>query len=148
MATVVVQRGPSLVLVLLLLVSFSFFLLRPADGSHTRTAAIKHYVSRLGIYGSKSTTLRADQAFVERDGLLYLAEPARPQANAYNKVEHPILHLVREAQREWDEKVAGQSQNLEQAVATYRTRYGRAPPKGFDKWSVLVRRWLPSWHVI
>jgi hypothetical protein len=47
---------------------------------------------------------------------------------------HPIHVLMERAQKEWDAKVARQSKTLEEAVAEYKTRYHRNPPKGFDDW--------------
>lgn len=34
----------------------------------------------------------------------------------------------------WEQKIASQSQSLAEAVAEYKRRYKRAPPKGFDRW--------------
>jgi hypothetical protein len=47
---------------------------------------------------------------------------------------HPIYQLIRDGRDEWDKKVARQSKTLKQAVTEYKRRYGRMPPKGFDKW--------------
>jgi hypothetical protein len=47
---------------------------------------------------------------------------------------HPIYQLIREARESWDTKMAQQSRSLQEAVATYRKRYSRPPPKGFDRW--------------
>lgn len=47
---------------------------------------------------------------------------------------HPIYQLIREARETWDTKMAQQSRSLQEAVATYRKRYSRPPPKGFDRW--------------
>lgn len=78
--------------------------------------------------------LTPDEAFGHQDGLLYLRDVAKPGVVPRNTVEHPIAYLVREAERKWEFKLAKQSRTLGQAVATYRERYGRAPPAGFDKW--------------
>ncbi|WWD20528.1 hypothetical protein CI109_105004 [Kwoniella shandongensis] len=51
---------------------------------------------------------------------------------------HPIYELIRDAREEWDKKVARQSTTLKEAVVEYRRRYGRQPPKGFDKWWAYV----------
>lgn len=67
--------------------------------------------------------------FQEQDGLLY--SPLSDQA-----VEHPIVHLIRQGQLEWKQKLERQSKTLAQAVAEYKRRYSRNPPKGFDDWSV------------
>ncbi|KAG6853198.1 hypothetical protein C0991_006187, partial [Blastosporella zonata] len=48
--------------------------------------------------------------------------------------EHPITMLIDEAEAKHRQKLAGQSKTLKAAVAEYRRRYKRAPPKGFDQW--------------
>lgn len=78
--------------------------------------------------------LQPEDAFKEQDGLVYLADIARPGANPSNKVEHPILYLIRQAKKDWQKKVDSQSKDLATAVKTYKLKYGRAPPKGFDRW--------------
>lgn len=78
--------------------------------------------------------LSANDAFLQKDGLIYLADKARPGANPDIQVVHPILHLIQNAKKQWEEKVQSQSRTLQEAVATYRRKYERAPPKGFDKW--------------
>lgn len=47
---------------------------------------------------------------------------------------HPILALLRDGEKKWNDRMASQSKTLEQAVDTYKERYGRNPPKGFDAW--------------
>jgi hypothetical protein len=47
---------------------------------------------------------------------------------------HPIYQLIRDAREAWDTKLAKQSRSLQEAVETYRRRYSRPPPKGFDRW--------------
>lgn len=49
-------------------------------------------------------------------------------------VVHPITQLMADAEAAYRQKVARQSKTLRDAVAEYRKRYGRAPPKGFDRW--------------
>lgn len=49
---------------------------------------------------------------------------------------HPILALLRDGETKWTNLLAGQSKSLEQAVETYKERWGRNPPKGFDAWLV------------
>ncbi|KZO99326.1 glycosyltransferase family 90 protein [Calocera viscosa TUFC12733] len=53
---------------------------------------------------------------------------------------HPIYELVERAEREWEEKNARASKTLPQAVREYQRRYGRWPPRGFDKWWAYVER--------
>jgi len=47
---------------------------------------------------------------------------------------HPILELIRTAEENWQAKLDRASKTLEEAVAEYKRRYKRAPPKGFDDW--------------
>lgn len=81
---------------------------------------------------SSTTTLVSNElagAFTVKDGLLHLNDEARSAPTI-----HPILHLMQEAETKWQTKLASQSNTLAQAVATYKRKYGRAPPLGFDKW--------------
>lgn len=52
---------------------------------------------------------------------------------------HPIYQLIRDAMARWEAKNARASKTLRQAVAEYRRRYGRPPPKGFDHWWSFVQ---------
>ncbi|KAF9561686.1 hypothetical protein CPC08DRAFT_742417 [Agrocybe pediades] len=47
---------------------------------------------------------------------------------------HPIYELISRAQQQWEAKLEGASTTLDEAVAEYKRRYNRAPPKGFDLW--------------
>ncbi|EIN13346.1 hypothetical protein PUNSTDRAFT_59402 [Punctularia strigosozonata HHB-11173 SS5] len=47
---------------------------------------------------------------------------------------HPIYELIENAEREWEGMLHRQSKSLDEAVAEYERRYGRRPPKGFDRW--------------
>ncbi|KAK4688087.1 beta-1,2-xylosyltransferase, partial [Tremellales sp. Uapishka_1] len=47
---------------------------------------------------------------------------------------HPILGLLRDGERKWNDRIAKQSKTLEQAAETYIAKWGRAPPKGFGEW--------------
>ncbi|KAF4585112.1 Glycosyltransferase Family 90 domain containing protein [Pleurotus pulmonarius] len=47
---------------------------------------------------------------------------------------HPIYTLVKDAEERWNEKVSRASKSLEEAIAEYKRRYKRPPPKGFDDW--------------
>lgn len=49
-------------------------------------------------------------------------------------VEHPIPELMTAAEDRFRNMLQSQSKTLEQAVAEYKRRYGRDPPKGFDDW--------------
>ncbi|GAA5882446.1 hypothetical protein JCM16303_001739 [Sporobolomyces ruberrimus] len=48
--------------------------------------------------------------------------------------KHPIHELIEKAEKKWKDKVAKQSRTLSEAVAEYKQRYRRNPPKGFDDW--------------
>jgi hypothetical protein len=48
--------------------------------------------------------------------------------------EHPIPKLMDEAEAKFRKKLGGQSKTLKAAVAEYRKRYKRRPPKGFGEW--------------
>ncbi|KAF8340940.1 hypothetical protein F5887DRAFT_978521 [Amanita rubescens] len=47
---------------------------------------------------------------------------------------HPIYELIQINKATWANRLAHASQTLPQAIAEYKRRYGRPPPKGFDKW--------------
>ncbi|RDB30050.1 Beta-1,2-xylosyltransferase 1 [Hypsizygus marmoreus] len=51
---------------------------------------------------------------------------------------HPIYELIRNAEAEWEAKVAHSSKTLKDAVAEYERRYKRPPPLGFDDWWAYV----------
>lgn len=48
--------------------------------------------------------------------------------------KHPIELLAEHGRRRFDRMVESQSKSLEQAIATYKKRYHREPPPGFDDW--------------
>ncbi|KAI0074327.1 capsular associated protein [Panus rudis PR-1116 ss-1] len=48
--------------------------------------------------------------------------------------EHPIPKLMSDAETRFRERLARQSKTLPDAVAEYKRRYGRDPPRGFDRW--------------
>ncbi len=47
---------------------------------------------------------------------------------------HPIFGLIRQAEKDWEEKLNKASKTLADAVKEYQRRYKRDPPKGFDVW--------------
>ncbi|KAG8897908.1 Glycosyltransferase Family 90 domain containing protein [Tulasnella sp. 403] len=51
---------------------------------------------------------------------------------------HPIYELVQRAEKEWKVKNDKASRTIKDAAAEYKRRYGRSPPKGFDKWWTYV----------
>ncbi|CAE6452587.1 unnamed protein product [Rhizoctonia solani] len=52
---------------------------------------------------------------------------------------HPLHGLIKDAEMTWDKMVKSQSTTLSAAVKEYQHRYGRRPPKGFDKWYEFAR---------
>ncbi|KAL0566423.1 hypothetical protein V5O48_015589 [Marasmius crinis-equi] len=48
--------------------------------------------------------------------------------------QHPIPKLMDEAEGHFRQKIERQSKTLPEAVAEYKRRYNRPPPKGFDEW--------------
>lgn len=163
-ATSLVRRHPLALFLLLVLLSTGLYLHHSQHASFTSPAGLSDSVAHFNFsdhfqrlqhahwrassgYGEDSTSitdptavdatsriLQPQEAFKRRDGLLYLADQARPGANPANKVGHPILHLMKQAKRDWKKKLDSQSSDLATAVKTYKKKYGRAPPKGFDKW--------------
>ncbi|GAA96470.1 hypothetical protein E5Q_03137 [Mixia osmundae IAM 14324] len=53
--------------------------------------------------------------------------------------KHPISILIDRGRRDWENKLNRQSKTLDEAVREYKRRYGRAPPRGFDKWYKYAR---------
>ncbi|PBK83432.1 hypothetical protein ARMGADRAFT_1089274 [Armillaria gallica] len=57
---------------------------------------------------------------------------------------HPIYQLIEFSERKWKAKLKAKlqraSKNLDEAVAGYKRRYKRAPPRGFDKWCEYIKK--------
>ncbi|EJT99486.1 hypothetical protein DACRYDRAFT_81869 [Dacryopinax primogenitus] len=84
------------------------------------------------------------QEFIDRVEIEYQARlgslSAFPLSGGFSfRPKHGIGILIEEGRRKWEEKLARQSQTLDQAVAEYRRRYGLEPPNGFDKWFDFAR---------
>lgn len=54
--------------------------------------------------------------------------------------QHPIYDLIKYNRDKWEAKLAKASRTLDEAVHEYRRRYGRAPPRGFDRWWTWAKR--------
>ncbi|BGP16345.1 hypothetical protein JCM10213v2_004347 [Rhodosporidiobolus nylandii] len=52
---------------------------------------------------------------------------------------HPIPALMKKAKRDWEALTGRQSKTFAEAVREYKRRYGRNPPKGFDRWYAFAR---------
>ena len=63
---------------------------------------------------------------------LFLAPPNDQGTGAITK--HPITTLMDDAKVAFTNRLAKQSKTLPEAVAEYKRRYGRDPPRGFDHW--------------
>jgi hypothetical protein len=81
-----------------------------------------------GLYASRASTELATGAWLLDAATAHLPFGARRDD------EHPITHLMEAAEAEYRQKLERQSTTLPAAVAEYRRRYGRAPPRGFDRW--------------
>ncbi|KAJ9120277.1 hypothetical protein QFC22_003177 [Naganishia vaughanmartiniae] len=57
-----------------------------------------------------------------------------PDAQVKETLTNPILGLLRDGERKWQDMLSQQSTTLEEAVIEYKTRWGRNPPRGFDEW--------------
>ena len=73
---------------------------------------------------SPSSTPRTDSQWIL---------PPFTQSQAVLK-DHPIPRLMTEAEENFKHLLSRQSTTLKKAVAEYKRRYGRNPPKGFDQW--------------
>lgn len=125
----------------------TFFPSRPEDTRYEGGAAFVQKIkqnTRLRWFGSStqnppSAKLRED--YSEKDGLLYFAGAAPPQAEGIQRIyatlpdqKHPILHLIEEGERKWAALLAGQSKTFGQACEEYKRRHSRSPPAGFELW--------------
>lgn len=61
-------------------------------------------------------------------------DPIRSAPLEVQEGSHPMLHLITDAQREFEALQARQSKTLPEAVNEYRRRYGIPPPPNFDAW--------------
>lgn len=64
----------------------------------------------------------------------WLSKPIIPSDNQRAVIQHPIPKLMEDAEAEFKKKLSSQSKTLKAAVAEYKRRYKRNPPKGFDEW--------------
>ena len=102
------------------------------------------YLGLLAILGlviysatSLSTPEQKDQLVQSQHALsgyinTYLAAPFTSAERS--AVLHPILTLLQRARERHTTLINRQSQSLAQAKSTYRTRYGKEAPVGFEQW--------------
>jgi hypothetical protein len=87
----------------------------------------------LYIIGGVVLFLLSGTLFGHKQGLITVPTPFS-RSSFSQLIEHPIPKLMHDAQIKYDALLARQSTSLEAAVAEYKRRYGRKPPKGFDDW--------------
>jgi hypothetical protein len=102
-----------------------------------------------------------DRLVFGKDGLVRNWEDGgEGKAMRYTKISsrvrygHPIYQLIQRGQEKWKRLlerydfsprsyillIVRQSKTLSQAVAEYKRRYGRPPPKGFERWWSFARQ--------
>jgi hypothetical protein len=124
-----------------------------SEGGYLKSKPVQgnHYLGAL--YNASSSSKQLLAAAIGDDDVL-VEVPIQPTADAItqeayknheylangllvvnpNAGAHPISELIYRAEQEWDAKHKRQSKTLAEAVKEYRRRYGRVPPRGFDRW--------------
>lgn len=59
---------------------------------------------------------------------------ASPKSTSFPEQVHPILSLLHYARRQHVKMINRQSKTLSRATSTYRQKYKRSPPEGFEEW--------------
>lgn len=104
----------------------------PDDGIEWEDTAAPHSSTS---WNSPDEPLIDKMTYHHSNGYLILPDPSKDKAIKPSEEErHPILELIENAERKWDALVKKQSKTLKEAVAEYKRRYKRNPPRGFDKW--------------
>ncbi|KAI0114848.1 glycosyltransferase family 90 protein [Daldinia grandis] len=60
--------------------------------------------------------------------------PFDPKPKPAPAGEHPMYHLITQAEKDLEATKSRQSKTIKDAVAEYRRRYGIPPPPNFDRW--------------
>lgn len=88
-------------------------------------------------WGSPDEPIIDKMTYHHSNGYLLLPDPSKANSvKPLSEERHPILELIENAERKWDKLLKSQSKTLAEAVAEYKRRYQRNPPRGFDKWCV------------
>ena len=88
-------------------------------------------------WGSPDEPVIDKMTYHHSNGYLLLPDPSKANSvKPLSEERHPILELIENAERKWDKLLKSQSKTLAEAVAEYKRRYQRNPPRGFDKWCV------------
>ncbi|EKV06135.1 Lipopolysaccharide-modifying protein [Penicillium digitatum] len=81
-----------------------------------------------------------DNSVIRHPSLRLFAATTSPVFGQYARDEHPIVDLMREANRNWRKYDDGRSKSFRQTVAKYRDTHGRHPPPGFKEWYMFARK--------
>lgn len=104
-----------------------------SEGEKERANQLVLEAVSTGIVKSSNVTHSAFADTLDDEELDYGSMGAKPQKQ-HEGLTNPILGLLRDGERKWQDLVARQSKTLEQAVDEYRARWNREPPKGFGEW--------------
>ncbi|KAH0831320.1 glycosyltransferase family 90 protein [Lanmaoa asiatica] len=86
-----------------------------------------------GLFGSSHDRKTADRKVTRRTS--WLSSNWLPFTRSAGTItEHPITTLMVDAKVAFTKHLEKQSKTLPEAVAEYKRRYGRDPPRGFDHW--------------
>jgi len=97
----------------------------PVEAYHRDLARIRSLYPQPRSNHSQARASHAHHVFSPTGHLVMSDDPGAP---------HPIPQLIALGEKRWEELLARQSRTLGEAVAEYRRRYKRSPPRGFDKW--------------
>ncbi|PFH48325.1 glycosyltransferase family 90 protein [Amanita thiersii Skay4041] len=95
---------------------------------------------RAGFYAGQNRPESSSHHVLNKDDTNWFAKPGSlltPSDSSTKQraaMQHPIPKLMEDAEAQYKEKLRSQSKTLKAAVAEYKRRYNRDPPKGFDQW--------------
>ncbi len=100
-----------------------------------RAEAVELVEVSSGIVRAKEAIFTSFQPLQNADLLTNASIPHYPPPVSHQPtLTNPILGLLRDGERKWQDMVSKQSRTLEQAVQEYRDRWNKMPPKGFGEW--------------
>ncbi|KAK8858385.1 hypothetical protein IAR55_002612 [Kwoniella newhampshirensis] len=117
----------------------------PLDTVRTGQKAINQWLSATDLSLPRGLQFTSDGLVRGWDAVHELLKKGglkKKDKNRFQRVmeKHPILELMEQGKKRWDDLLARQSKTLPQAVTEYTRRYGRAPPKGFEEWWQFCKR--------
>lgn len=89
--------------------------------------------------GLVESVTRNPPAWIQGPGSRPTTGGGNGNGNAAHR-DHPINHLIRDANRRFQGLLAKRSSTVAEAAARYRERRGRHPPPGFDAWFAQAQR--------